>query len=81
MYVVTLDGIADEVELDSDVSSSEGGLSGGGNGHTGLIVFANECWAIKGMTKFGQQHSQEDCFSCCETNRNVFGFNSGLGNS
>ncbi len=74
-----MDGVSDEVELDSDVSSPEGGLCGSGNRHACLIVFANECWARRGMTKFGQQHAQEDCLCCCKAKGNIFCLSSGLG--
>ena len=50
MYVVTLDCIPDEVELDSDVSSPKRGLSRGGDRHAGLIVFTNEGWSRRCMT-------------------------------
>ncbi len=80
MYVVMLDCIADEVELDANVASPEGCMGGGGNRHAGLIVFANEGWAIRGMTKLRQKHAQENCLCCCESKRNIFGFNNALGN-
>ncbi len=50
--IVTLDGVADEVELNPNVARTEGGLGSRGNDHAGFIILANVGRARGGMAKF-----------------------------
>ena len=81
MYVLTLNCITNEMELNSDVACAKGGLGGGRNCHAGLIVFTNKGGPSWSMTKFCQQHAQIDCFSCGQAKSNIFCFSCGFGDS
>ena len=63
MYVVTLDGITDEVELDADVASPEGGLGGRGNDHAGLIVLSQISRTSRRMTSLKVAMACVGCYT------------------